>query len=285
MAPIQLIIFTDMDGSLLDHQTYSHMEANDLLAWLRNKQIPVIPCTSKTQAEMEILRQHLHNDHPFIVENGAAVYMPKKYFSASADLSDEDDLGDAGDFYVKRFTQTRAHWQAILAQVPMHLNDAFITFEQAGVEGIMQMTGLAFEEARLASQREYGEPLKWLGNDQQFNQFEEYIHSRQGKLLKGGRFVHLSGECNKGNALVWLLQKYRQKNHNQQIVCIALGDSQNDVAMLSIADYAVVIRSPAHEFPVIESKDGQQIYYTNNEGPKGWKEGVCHVLAELGINK
>jgi len=285
MAPIQLIIFTDMDGSLLDHQTYSHMEANDLLAWLRNKHIPVIPCTSKTQAEMEILRQDLNNDYPFIVENGAAVYIPKKYFSADDNLFNSDVLDDVGDFYVKRFTQVRAHWQAILAQVPMHLNDAFITFEQAGVEGVMQMTGLALKEARLASQRKYGEPLKWLGNDQQFNQFEEYIHSQQGKLLKGGRFVHLSGDCNKGKALVWLLQKYQQKNHNQQIISIVLGDSQNDVAMLSVADYAVVIRSPVHEFPVMSSKQGQQIYYTDNEGPKGWQEGVSHVLAELGINK
>lgn len=285
MAPIQLIIFTDMDGSLLDHKTYSHMEANDLLTWLRNKQIPVIPCTSKTQAEMEILRQDLNNDHPFIVENGAAVCIPKKYFSASAGLFDEDDIDDVGDFYIQRFTQVRAHWQAILEQVPMHLNDAFITFEQAGVEGVMQMTGLALEEARLASQREYGEPLKWLRGDREFSQFEEYIHSRQGTLLKGGRFVHLSGDCNKGAALVWLLQKYQQKNHNQQIVCIALGDSQNDVAMLSVADYAVVIRSPEHDFPVIDSKAEQQIYYTDNEGPKGWQEGVSHVLAELGINK
>ena len=138
MAPTQLIIFTDMDGSLLDHDTYSHQPADELLAWLRNNQIPVIPCTSKTRAEMLVLREELANTHPFVVENGAAIYMPRAYFSNASPLFD-----DHAGLKVKKFTQSRTHWQTLLADMPVHLNDAFVTFEQLGVEGIMQMTGLA----------------------------------------------------------------------------------------------------------------------------------------------
>ena len=280
MTSVQPIIFTDMDGSLLDHDTYSHADADEMLDRLRNKQIPVIPCTSKTRSEVQVLRAEINNAHPFIVENGAAVCIPDGYFSVH-----DSSLQEMHSLRVKCFSQSREHWQAILKNTPMHLNDAFVTFEQAGIEGIMQMTGLALNEARLASQREFGEPLKWLGSEQQYLEFERYIKSQHGNLLKGGRFIHVSGDSNKGVALDWLLKKYQQEFNDNNIVSVALGDSQNDVAMLSHADYAVVIRSPVHYFPQFESKINQNIYQTQFEGPKGWSEGVRYVLKELGVQK
>ena len=280
MAPIQLIIFTDMDGSLLDHETYSHEPADEVLAWLRSNQIPVVPCTSKTRAEMLVLSEELALVHPFVVENGAAIYMPPAYFPNLLSLPN-----DVTGLQVKKFTHSRAHWQAILANVPVHLNDAFVTFEALGVEGIMQLTGLGVDEARRASQREFGEPLKWLGNEEQLQQFKRYIDSQQGKLLEGGRFIHLSGDCDKGQALLWLVEQFHQHANNKNIVSVALGDSQNDVAMLSAADYAVVIKSQTHEFPKLEDKNQQHVYYTSHHGPVGWKEGIMHVLNELGINQ
>ena len=51
------LIFTDLDGSLLDHNTYSFDPAAELLLQLEQQQIPVIPVTSKTRAEVMALRQ------------------------------------------------------------------------------------------------------------------------------------------------------------------------------------------------------------------------------------
>ena len=76
--PIKLI-FTDMDGSLLDHHSYSFKPAVEMLDKLEIQGIPVIPITSKTKAELLPLRKQLNNSHPFIVENGAAIYIPRNY--------------------------------------------------------------------------------------------------------------------------------------------------------------------------------------------------------------
>ncbi len=46
------LVFTDMDGSLLDHYTYQFDEAIPTLEELEQSDIPVIPITSKTQAEL-----------------------------------------------------------------------------------------------------------------------------------------------------------------------------------------------------------------------------------------
>jgi mannosyl-3-phosphoglycerate phosphatase len=74
------LVFTDMDGTLLDHHTYSFEAAKPALSALESKSIPVIPTTSKTFAELQPLRERIGLDGPFIVENGAAIFIPHGFF-------------------------------------------------------------------------------------------------------------------------------------------------------------------------------------------------------------
>jgi len=64
------IVFSDLDGTLLDHRTYDYSPALPALAKLQEKQIPLVFCTSKTAAEMIPFRKEIKNKDPFIVENG-----------------------------------------------------------------------------------------------------------------------------------------------------------------------------------------------------------------------
>ena len=271
---MRIIIFSDLDGSLLDHDTYSHAAADKLLSSLDSQNIPVIPSTSKTFSELRDIREELGNPHPFVVENGAAVYIPGGYFNEVP-----EDLVERHGFAVKEFVQGRSHWQVILQKGDLHLNDAFLTFQQAGAEKIAEMTGLNIEDAQKANDREYGEPLKWLGTESQYDAFKRYIKLQGGTLLKGGRFIHLSGECDKGKALQWLMSLFCTQDANQKTISIALGDSHNDVAMIERADYGILIRSPVHEFPVTT----KAVFKTKQTGAKGWVEGITHVFNTLGI--
>ena len=75
-----LVVFSDLDGTLLDHDTYSFDAARPALERLRVDGVPLILCTSKTRAEIAPLRRALGNTHPFISENGGAVFIPAGYF-------------------------------------------------------------------------------------------------------------------------------------------------------------------------------------------------------------
>jgi len=75
------VIFTDIDGTLLDYKTYSYKPALSALELIRKQKIPLIFCTSKTRAEIEVHRRIMDNQHPFISENGAAVFIPIDYFN------------------------------------------------------------------------------------------------------------------------------------------------------------------------------------------------------------
>jgi mannosyl-3-phosphoglycerate phosphatase len=78
----KVIIFTDLDGTLLDYDTYSFEKALPALQLLRERDIPLIISSSKTAKEVVFYREQLENDHPFISENGGGIFIPKDYFKS-----------------------------------------------------------------------------------------------------------------------------------------------------------------------------------------------------------
>ncbi|MGV6807502.1 MAG: HAD-IIB family hydrolase [bacterium] len=269
-----LLIFSDMDGSLLDHHTYSHAPADPVLLRLEDEGIPVIPCTSKTRAELAELREELNNRHPFIVENGAAVCIPAGYFAQMPDGC----VSDKG-WWIKSFSEPRCHWTALLEKIAATFEGQFRTFAESSVAEIMAMTGLDEARARAASEREYGEPVKWLGDDSRRDEFVTALRSEGANVLVGGRFIHVSGDCDKGKALHWLADQYRRENPEKSFSTMAIGDSGNDIAMLEAADHALIIRSPVQSPPTLQKKDN--VILSTEFGPAGWAEGVTRVLDGL----
>ena len=54
-----LLVFSDLDGSLLDIHTYAWQPAMPWLDKLQDFQVPLILCSSKTAAEMQDIQQDL----------------------------------------------------------------------------------------------------------------------------------------------------------------------------------------------------------------------------------
>ena len=79
------VIFTDLDGTLLDAADYSYAEAQPALGQVAESGTPLVLCSSKTRAELEVYRKRLANAHPFISENGGGIFIPIGYFSVSID--------------------------------------------------------------------------------------------------------------------------------------------------------------------------------------------------------
>jgi predicted mannosyl-3-phosphoglycerate phosphatase (HAD superfamily) len=60
------------------------------------------------------------------------------------------------------------------------------------------------------------------------------------------------------------------------MISLAIGDSQNDQAMLEVADRALLIRSPVHNLPAIDREE--HLLISTHTGPKGWAEGVNKLI-------
>ena len=65
----KFVVFTDLDGSFLDHSTYDYTPALPAVTRLAALGIPIIPVTSKTLAEIEALDLPF-GDGPKVAENG-----------------------------------------------------------------------------------------------------------------------------------------------------------------------------------------------------------------------
>ena len=271
MTGSPLMLFTDLDGSLLDHLSYSFEPARPMLEALRDMDVPVVLTSSKTRAEIEQIRGELGNSHPFIVENGAAVFIPVGYFSRQPDGTVRRE-----DYWVHECSAGRSQWLRLLAGLESRYPGEYDYFFRAGPAGISTMTGLDLAAAELANQREYSEPVQWLGSDARKFGFAAELAAAGANPLQGGRFLTVAGDCDKGRALTWLREAYRKAWNLKQVHDLAAGDSGNDVAMLEAAQTALVIRSPVHDFPPLNRTD--EVIYSTRPGPEGWAEGVDRWL-------
>ena len=268
------LVFTDLDGSLLDHHNYSFIDAMPQLRSLERLEIPLIPASSKTRVEIEQLRQKLANAHPFIAENGAAVFIPQGYF----DVQPAGTVERNG-YWLYELSKPRSHWLGLLRELMGEFEGEFDYFYRAGTAGISRMTNLPADKAELANQRDYSEPVLWLGSAQRRQAFISALQTRGASVLQGGRFLGVSGDCDKGRAVVWLRTAYQQATGQRECHDLAIGDSGNDCAMLEVAESALLVRSPAHDFPPLERQKG--LIRSRDFGPAGWAEGVAQWLSRL----
>jgi mannosyl-3-phosphoglycerate phosphatase family protein len=270
----RVVVYSDLDGTLLDHDSYDWAPAAACLTRLRALSIPVIPCTSKTRAEVRVLREAIGLTGPFIVENGAAVVLPEDTGLAPADAPIAD--GDA----VVSFVAPRAHWLAVIESAYAQVGRVARGFSTLSTAEIAALTGLSEVDAARSAAREYGEPLQWVTDvdPEARAAFVQAIEAAGARVLQGGRFAHVSGAADKGRALRWLQARYKTCCGRVPI-SIAAGDSGNDVAMLEAADLALVVRSPAHPPVALQRTTG--VLVSSALGPAGWSEGITALLEQL----
>lgn len=262
------LVFTDLDGTLLDHETYSYEPALPALGRLNELAIPVIINSSKTEAEIKDLRAELDNNHPFIVENGAAVCIPHGYFDDSETTSSLLD--------VHRFGPDYRDLCEILTRLRSETDYRFRGFADLDVTELVKVTGLSPENAVLAKQRHCSEPLLWEDTEQALQKLTKELSRYKLTTVSGGRFIHVMGEVDKAKAMNWLLNKYIASWPKTRWVTIALGDSPNDRQMLKRADIAVVI--PANQGAPMVIENSEHVLRPAKKGPEGWRDAIEEIL-------
>ena len=266
----QILIFTDLDGTLIDHDTYDFKEAQPTLDQLRSRSIPVIICSSKTRAEIEICRRRMGLSYPFIVENGGAVFIP----SGAFDLRGLNYV-EKGPYHVVELGVPYADLCTIWREIKKK-TFRMRGFSEMTIDEIAACTGLPPEEAALAARREYSEPFMFSDTSAQFSLLTNLLQEKGLAITRGGRFYHMIGQNDKGTAVQILTRVYANTYPDKKIWTAGLGDSANDIPMLRHVDMPVVIRKKTGEWERVQKIE--TIIYSDQAGPSGWAEMVRKIL-------
>jgi mannosyl-3-phosphoglycerate phosphatase len=270
---LPLLVFTDLDGTLLDDDSYSFAAATPALARLRELRIPLIAATSKTLPEAAAINTALGNPHPCIIENGSAVCVPVGYFPEPL------ASGDSRGYEVVRRGPDYNWLTAELARLRDERGYRFTGFADMSDAAVARLTNLTSSAAHNARQRLASEPLVWEDSGEALDRFGEALRRRGLRLLRGGRFWHVLGMADKGTAMGWLVGVYRE-NGLVRPITVALGDSPNDLDMLRAADVPVVIRRKDGSHMALPGERGARL--SAQPGPEGWSSSVLQILQELG---
>jgi mannosyl-3-phosphoglycerate phosphatase len=266
----QILIFTDLDGTLIDRDTYDFKEAQPALDQLRSRSIPVIICSSKTRAEIEVYRRRMGLSDPFIVENGGAVFIPARTFDLRGVNFVEKGLYHVVELGVP-YPDLCTIWREIKKK-----NFRMKGFSEMNIEEIAACTGLPLEEATLAAKREYSEPFMFSDTTAQFRLLEDLLQEKGLRTTRGGRFYHMIGQNDKGMAVQILRRVYANTYPDKKIWTAGLGDSANDIPMLRHVDMPIVIRKKTGEWEHIQGIE--PTIYSDKAGPRGWAEIIHTIL-------
>ena len=257
---LPLIVVTDLDGTLLDHHSYSFRPAMPALACLRSLGIPCILNSSKTFDEMLELREKLNNTSPFVCENGGAVFIPRE----SGRGFTSEMTGSSYTSIIKALEKLR------------DLGFEFRGFNDMSVADIADVTGLSDEDAAMAKKRHASEPIVWLDDEEKLDEFSSALSCQNLRLLKGGRFYHVMGGNDKSEAVTFF-KDYYEKLWDCSLDVIALGDGGNDLSMLEAADYPIVIPGVNQ----ILEPENPATRTAEKSGPVGWNDTLLALLNEL----
>ncbi len=249
---LPLLVFSDLDGTLLDHHDYSWEAARPGLARLKELGAGLVLASSKTAAEIRPLQQEMGLTHmPAIVENGAGVLWPNA-------------IEEGGDCYQRL--------RSMLSTLP----SGFVGFGDLTEREVAQKTGLSPEQAALAKQRGFSEPGLWTGSEAGLQAFLSAVADAGLNARQGGRFLTLSFGKTKADAMNDIV------GHLTPARTLALGDAPNDSEMIRAADQGVIIANPdGPSIPRFPPEAEARILRTTNSGPRGWSEAILTLTAGL----
>ncbi|MEM8894151.1 MAG: HAD-IIB family hydrolase [Bacteroidota bacterium] len=265
------LLFTDLDGTLLELDSYSPELSIPAIRKLQQHQIPVIFCSSKTKAEQLELRAELGIKDPFIVENGSAIFIPHGYFNEVLvdHVVKEDyvvvELGKSADDILSTIQEYRSKF-------PLDL----MGYEDLSLPEIMEITGLDQDGAREASTRDYSETfIKGNFEDVDFHHFCLAMDLRGMACVRGSKYVTIMGKyADKGKA-VKILSELFAVNWKSKVSTAAVGDSGNDQPMLEAVDQPFLVKKPSNQWHEMEVNSLQQV---DGVGPIGWQIVVDDYL-------
>ncbi len=275
---MKAIVFSDIDGTLIDLETFDITPSLEGISILKNKNIPLVFCSAKTKAEQEKIRERLQVTDPFIVENGGGIYIPLYYFSFPITPNifpssyREVNIVVKEHYTILILGTPYSTIRKIIEKIRKKTGLSFKGFGDMSAKEVAAITGLKLEDAIAAKAREFDETLV-LNREKEVEILKKYISSYGLTLVGGGRFYHLMGNSSKGRCVSLLSQLFRKEEG--KIITVGIGDGPNDLPMLEVVDFPILVEQKRGGWINAPGKD---IIRVPGIGPHGFSLAIKYCL-------
>ncbi len=276
---MKLVVFSDLDETLLDGQTYSWEAATNALCALRERSAALVLVSSKTLPEMIPIHESLGLDTPFIVENGGGIALipsaPINSYLSPELLARGQRNGD------RVLIPLGVQYNELVAALHEISEETGITvrgFASMSEDEVAALTGLSVADAAKARQRGFDEPFV-IGEPtyEKGLRIEAAAAARGITAVRGGKFWHLIGHKGKGKAVLIIIEAFRK--FFGSVHTVGLGDGPNDFPFLALVDSPFLLGGAQKGFDI--PKEMGRARLIARPGPEGWNEAVTTLLSEL----
>ena len=261
-----LVIFTDLDGSLLHRDTFKFDSIKDYIKSLVNSGITIIPNSSKTEVEIEKFNEELGIELPFISENGSLIQglnLINRNFPNKIILSRQKEE------LIKIFDN----------KVPEKIRNKCFRISKMDKKKQEKIFGQKGDQLKDALDRNYTSPFVFNGEKTEKNELLKVLNSNSLTLQEGGRVTNLCDNVNKiksMNRVIKIIKKTEEK-----IKTIAVGDNYNDLDMIKNSDVPCLVFNDQFKLDQINIDN---LIFSNKPSPEGWADVIKKALAKLSYN-
>ena len=272
------LIFTALEGALVDPHTDSFAGAEEALSELDRRKIAFVLLTTRTREEIDPIRRKMGHNHPFVTENGGGIFFPDGYFS----------LKIPGSVRTARYlsvAQGRPYAEVCeaLDDIAEECAVGVAGFHHMSLREIADNTGLRPKIAELARAREFDEPFYFTSaDDKAIARFVETARARGFDTRRGPTFWHLSAKCDAARAVHFLADLFREATHIK-LRLVGIGGGEGDLPWLRAVDHAVLLPDSREATqPSEHSRDNpgqtRSIVMGDAPGAAGWNKAILNII-------
>ena len=277
LKKITLLIFTDIDGTLINNDTFFEGKNIEIAETLHEHNHILIYNSSKTFDEIVNMQKKFNTSFPFICETGGGIY----YKNLLTQASDELREGYSIMYESKKIEMFK---KIIKEEVQKNFKNDLDMFDDLCLDEKSRLSGLKGNDLHLASKRDFSILINWKSDDGRYSKFKSVLHGHGLKLIKGGRFSHICASHDKGQAVKFFLNQIKSSGMYNKILTIGIGDSTNDLEMLSNVDYACVVKSKNNN-DLMKKIDISKVLLSTQHAPEGWAECIHKIFTQIKLQE
>jgi len=264
------LVVSSIDGGLVDPLTRDYDPARPAIAALATVGVPLVLCSSRPRAEVELVSRLFGLGAPVIVENGAALIVPDGHLPHGVPGGRRD-----GEHHVLLLGPPRQRLREALAEVAAAARVEVRLVADLPPGDRAASGGPAGFLARTSLHYEYTDPFL-VEREEDAVALAREADARGLRVARGERFFYLFGGADKGLALRTLLSLYEREGERPRTV--ALGTWPVDLPMLQAAHRPIVLPGPAGCVEPQLAAGLPHAERATRGGPEGWNDAVLAVL-------